>query len=389
MRIIRRGLYGIITLALTALLFWPQPFFKPDWITPLDNAIAAEDCDKTNDIMSIALFSGLPGANEKQAEIELKNLCDYSFYRGVLYSDRTVSDEHILRFSRSLDDRWRGSLWRRMRDQSLFTHLYWRPAWGRHLEWPSDWRLYDAASDFLPHCVWLMHPKFGGAPSYQYMRRFLKGEETDASNIQKQIFEDRKFCARQISSLAKRLEADSNVGAESHYVATLWYHIYNLDHRDPELTFAHGLWSDKIYNSRKSRGMDRIEAEFALPTVDANQDALLCRPDVKLTFDMLLWCTRKNRAEDGVLSSTAQPAQAYYFSLLAESLSSDVQLLQHHAKEDLAADCIQTVESAHAKDGNTPWENESHDFAFWRILDDPTCLAVGKDDTEKSEAQSE
>ena len=389
MRIIRRGLYAIITLALTALLFWPQPFFKPDWITPLDNAIAAEDCDKINDIMSIALISGLPGANEKLAEIELKNLCDYAFYRGGLYNDRPVTDEHIMRFARSQDDSWRGSFWHRMRDQSLFTRLYWRPAWGRHLEWPSDWRLYDAASDFMPHCIWLMHPKFGGAPSYQYMGRFLDGQEIDASKMEEQIFEDRKLCARQIIALAKRLETDPNVGADSHYVATLWFHIDNLDHRDPELIYAHGLWADKIYNSRKSRGLDWIEAGFTLPTVSAGQADLLCRPDVQLSLEMLVWCAKKKISQGRISTFVGQPAIAYYFSLLAEAHLPDVKEIQEEAKGELAEHCVMTVKTAHAKDGDTPWANESYDFAFWSILGDPACRAGSNEDAANFETQTE
>ena len=387
MRIIRRGLYAIITLTLLAAFFIPRPIFKPDWISTLTVAIEAEECDQIQKIYWLAWDGNLPGIFTQRAKLNEKAICGFKWDREEIIAWKGKFDPvSELETAKRLDKRDRDWFLQEILYSSYFSTAYWWGYFALMFDEISSFSEFQQYAQIQPSCARLGRQL--RVPTYRYMQYALANPLVDTAELYQMIKRERQLCAMKARALANYFVSKQSEPAYSSTIWSLWRVVELFHYDDQRLIYELMLWEE--LETRLARDCE-AEADEACKYISFRSlPSRYCSLTYPLSQEAAILCAQQTSyksSENVYVESLLPEATGYYFSLLANDLERDIDPLIKEKRSLVSQECAAIIEKARKSDGDAPWDKDALDLHFFRLIDEASCEAKEAPDQSETDNQ--
>jgi len=365
-----RAVFVVLGLALIALVigFLPKPFFKPDWRTPYEMALAADDCAAANRILQILKTTGFyEEASEAEFQNSRLNRCNAEpvaeHNRDMQNIFATDSGGYISRGY--FEERWRSSF--------LGSRFFiWQ---GRTKLKMSE--IVNAANqdarNTMRQCL-EQYPGFGGLPNYHLLKYAIATPGLLVEEISKISREQKAQCVRKLVAALKVMKAAARTPEDRAAIAAYWIAIDWHLMTAPEQASLYAPISTDITDDDLKLAFPGMFFEGAQEPIYIGYTCLDNR------FANLLLIAAIRCANDArLLAEVDVPLAALYavyYSRRAKRLGwRDVQAPENTAKARLTGECFNAIVKMEAEDAGD--KTDPRDFVTSRFPVNPgePCFA--------------
>ncbi len=347
----------ICVLAIIGLLlfgFLPRPLFSPDWKTPLEKAVAANDCKAAERITDILGYTGHTGDYYSTVlRLGKSGHCRFAkIPERALAGAKTLGED----YSRSTSPY--DIIARSPFGSQILRYFGGRP-YSRNSAFHSAQDLYQSARG---RCRDKFDPVAGGAPNINLLAYAVAHPEVSGDDIRKIAFESSALCVHEFVQIAKLMEASAR-NRDEFELATDVLGLTQL-----HLGFA--PTQNRIFSIVRESLLARgVEGRFL-----AEEENAECIGHGLAAAD--LWSSGIC-AENMASGSMEQAVSAVYFARRAKRLGwRDVETAEAIAVEKLPAECVAAMTDLEAKEAGDKIDPRDFERRDWPVGPGAACGAA-------------
>ena len=386
MRIIRRGFYGIITLALVAAFFIPRPIFKPDWKGAITEAIAQGKCDQAEMILFAADWFDMPGYEEFEARVQNRGECGFE----PLASDANLSPEQRIAEAIRRDQFLDSNLPKQILETSWAKHLIFTARLATKPGAFKDLELFLEEVSLSPPCILLEASVFNAHPKYQLMRRVVTHADDSwvaiRAHDEYRILQDN--CASRYLDLAKKHIIRGNHATQDTFLLRLFKSAEDLSYKNHNIDLSLAKWRASILEANED-GVD-----IPKQTLEFVESRSVCPPLIAFS-PWANFCA--NYVSETANADGGDLAKIFYHVRLAERWGNNLPELKEKTLEKMSDTCRTAVEKALRKDvADFDQDHDIYmvlgpdtDFLGYKSLSSlPECQSAARFEDQSTEAEA-